>query len=47
MYIIFIEIKKAYIFSCVSNAVEYAKKNDVLPTILLTKFVVSNYRFLH
>ena len=32
---------------CVSNAVYYAKKNDVLPKILSTEFVVSNNRFLH
>jgi len=32
---------------CVSNAVDYAKKNDVLPTILSTEYVVSNNRFLH
>ena len=32
---------------CVSNAVDYAKKNDVLPTILSTEFMVSNNRFLH
>ena len=32
---------------CVSNAVDYAKKNDGLPTILSTEFVVSNNRFLH
>ena len=32
---------------CVSNVVDYAKKNDVLPTILSTEFVVSNNKFLH
>ena len=32
---------------CVSKAVDYAKKNDVLPTILSTELGVSNNRFLH
>jgi len=32
---------------CVSNAVDYATKNDVLPTILSTEFVVSNNGFIH
>ena len=32
---------------CFSNVVDYAKKNDVLPTILSTEFMVSNNRFLH
>ena len=46
-------LKKKTIFDtihngyCVNNAVDYAKKNDVLPTILSTEFVVSNNRFLH
>jgi len=37
-------IHKGY---CVSNAVDYAKRNDVLPTILSTELGVSNNRFLH
>ena len=32
---------------CVSNAVDYTKKNDVLPTILSTELVVSSKRFLN
>jgi len=32
---------------CVGNAVDYAKKNDVWPTILSTELGVSNNRFLH
>jgi len=32
---------------CVSNTVDYAKKNDVLPTILSTELGVSNNIFLH
>jgi len=31
----------------VSNTVDYAKKTDVLPTILSTELGVSNNRFLH
>jgi len=32
---------------CVSNAEDYAKKTDVLPTNMSTEFVVSNNKFLH
>ena len=32
---------------CVSNVVDYAKINDVLPTILSTELVVSNNILLH
>ena len=32
---------------CVSNAVDYAKKNDVLPTICQLNYGVSNNRYLH
>ena len=41
------DIPTIYNGYCVSNAVDYAKKNDVLPTILSTNYLGSNNRFLH
>jgi len=40
-------IPTIHIGYCVSNTVDYAKKNDVLPTIWSTELGVSNNRFLH
>ena len=41
--------RKTMFYHCVSNAVDYAKKNYVLPTILSTELRghFSNNRFLH
>ena len=41
------DIPNIYNGYCVCNAVDYAKKNDVLPKILSTELVVNNNRFLH
>jgi len=42
-----LDIPTIHIGYCVSNAVDYAKKNDVLPTILSTELGLSNNIFLH